>query len=176
MPESPYFLVQKADLPKASRMLQRLSNGRTNIQAQLNRIATTVEAERALAAETQKASFLDCFRGIEWRRTRIILICNYLPQVVGATLSANAPYFLNQTGMASHTVIMLIQVGISFGVISAILNIYLMMKFNHRPLMFFGVTLDVALFLVMGIAGCFKRDKAALLLVLSLHRCDIVTH
>jgi SP family general alpha glucoside:H+ symporter-like MFS transporter len=163
MPESPYYLVQKGNLPKAEHMLQRLSNGRTNIQAQLNHIVATVEAERAFAAETEKASFIDCFKGTEWRRTRIILICNYLPQVVGATLSANAPYFLNQTGMASHTVVMLIQVGISFGVASSILNIYLMMKLSHRPLMFFGVTLDVVLFLIMGIAGCFGRNKSALL-------------
>ncbi|KAL2129162.1 hypothetical protein VTI74DRAFT_8156 [Chaetomium olivicolor] len=38
-----------------------------------------------------EVSFVDFFRGIDWRRTRIILVCNYRPQIVGVVLSVAAP-------------------------------------------------------------------------------------
>jgi SP family general alpha glucoside:H+ symporter-like MFS transporter len=152
----------REDFSKAEQVLRRLNGKNSNIQSQLDKMISTAETERAIIEQSKEASFLDCFRGAEWRRTRIILICNYLPQVVGGTLSANAPYFLSQTGLPSHTVVMLIQVGISFGVASSILNIFMMMKFGHRVLMLSGICLCTALFTVMGAAGCFKTHTALL--------------
>lgn len=129
MPESPYYLVMKGQHDEARRALQRLSG--MHVDARLAQIQQTVEAERRIASA--KASFAECFRGTNWRRTRIILICFYMPQVVGAVLSANAPYFLNQTGLDSGTVIMLVQVGISMGVVSALVNVFWMMRFVRTP-------------------------------------------
>jgi hypothetical protein len=123
-----------------------------------------IEAERALMAVTGSAvSLLDCFRGTNWRRTRIVLICMSMNIVVGGVLSANAPYFLNQTGLASYTVTMLIQIGISLGVLSALVNIVLMSRFNQRPLLLGGIGLCAVMFLIMGIAGCFGRTQSNLL-------------
>ncbi|KAK0654901.1 general substrate transporter [Cercophora newfieldiana] len=161
MPESPYYLVMKGEHEKARRALQRLSG--EGVEARLVEIQKTVEAERALASE--KPTFAECFRGTNLRRTRIILICFYMPQVVGAVLSANAPYFLNQTGLDSSTVIMLVQVGISMGVVSALANVFLMMRFRHRPLMFFGVGLCVVMYLIMGIGGVLEQNRTTLMVI-----------
>ncbi|KAH0433877.1 maltose permease [Colletotrichum camelliae] len=163
MPESPTWLVLKNKHDKARRSLERLSGPTEDIDTRLNQIIENVEAERRLAAE--KASFVDCFKGTNWRRTRIILICFYIPQVTGAVLSSNAPYFLNQTGLDSHTVLMLVQVGIAVGLVSAILNAFSMMRFRHRPLMFFGITVCVCLYLTMGIAAAFPKTNASLLTI-----------
>jgi len=165
LPESPYYLVLKGQHDKALASLQRLSNSRENVGARLLQIQKTVEAERQLAASGGDASFLECFRGTNWRRTRITLICNYMPQVVGAVLSANAPYFLNQTGLDSQTVLMLVQVGISMGVVSALVNVFLMSRFRHRPLMFFGVGVCVVMYLIMGIGGVLARSRTTLLMI-----------
>lgn len=162
LPESPYWLALQGDNAGAERMLGRLRGKKSDIQGQMAHIIATAEAERAMSATWEKTSFLDCFRGTDWRRTRIILICNYMPQIVGGTLSANAPYFLNQTGMPPDTVVTLIQVGVSFGVASSLLNVYLMTRFTYRHLIFFGISLCTILFLVMGIAGCFTGSKNAL--------------
>ncbi|KAK0611311.1 hypothetical protein B0T14DRAFT_594440 [Immersiella caudata] len=162
LPESPYYLVLKGEHKKARKSLQRLSSDAVDVR--LARIQKTVEAERRLAS-SEKPTFAECFRGTNLRRTRIILICFYMPQVVGAVLSANAPYFLNQTGLDSSTVIMLVQVGISMGVVSALLNFFLMMRFRHRPLMFFGVGLCIVMYLIMGIGGVLQQNRTTLMMI-----------
>lgn len=163
IPESPYWLVQKGKHDQAQRALEKLSNGRDSVPSRLAEIIATAEHERQIRSQAADASWLDCFRGINWRRTRIIMVCNYMPQVVGANLSANAPYFLNQTGLASETVIMLIEIGISLGVLSSFINVWMMMKFPQRTLMISGIVLCTVVFLIMGIAGCFPRTPTTLL-------------
>ncbi|KAK3899137.1 alpha-glucosides permease MPH2 [Staphylotrichum tortipilum] len=165
LPESPYYLVLKGQHDQALASLKRLSSSHENVDARLLQIQKTVEAERHLAASGGDASFLECFRGTNWRRTRVTLICFYMPQVVGAVLSANAPYFLNQTGLDSQTVLMLVQVGISMGVVSALVNVFLMSRFRHRPLMFFGVGVCVVMYLIMGIGGVLARSQTTLLMI-----------
>lgn len=163
IPESPYWLVQKGKHESAERALHKLSNGRDSVPSRLAEIIATAAHERQIRSQASEASWLDCFRGVNWRRTRIILILNYMPQVVGANLSANAPYFLNQTGLPSETVIMLIEIGISLGVLSSFVNVYMMMKLPQRSLMIGGIVLCTVVFLVMGIAGCFPRTPTTLL-------------
>lgn len=163
LPESPYWLVMKNKHEQARHALQRLSHPDEDIDARLAQIQHTVDIERSLAA--QNTSLIECFRGTNARRTRALLICMYMPQIVGAVLSANAPYFLNQTGLDSHTVVMLTQIGISMGVVSAIINIFMMLKLRHRTLMFFGVSLCITMYLIMGIAGAMARTPTTLTVI-----------
>jgi MFS transporter, SP family, general alpha glucoside:H+ symporter len=163
IPESPYWLVMKGRKEHARRSLERISGPYENIDGRLRHIESLIEAERQIASE--KPSFFDCFRGENSRRTGIILLAMYIPQVVGATLSANAPYFLNQTGLTSETVVMLVQIGISMGVASAFINVYLMMAFGRRTLMFFGVGLCCSMYLVMGICAVIPRSSQSLLAI-----------
>lgn len=157
MPESPYWLVMKARHDEARKALVRLSNGREDIEARLVQIQHTIEAERRLNA--QQTSYAELFRGTNMRRTRIILTCFYMPMVVGSVIASNAPYFLNQTGLDSHTVVKLVQIGISLGVVSALFNVYLMMHVRHRLLIFGGVAVCAVMFLIMGIFGTMTRTE-----------------
>jgi MFS transporter, SP family, general alpha glucoside:H+ symporter len=142
--------------------LKRLSGSHEDIQARLEHIESIVEMERTFAAES---SYLDCFRGVNLRRTAIILICMYIPQTVGSALSSNAPYFLNQTGLASGTVIKLTEIGVCMGVVSGIVNIFFMDKFRRRPLMLFGVGLCCVMYLIMGIGGVVPKSNSSLLAI-----------
>jgi MFS transporter, SP family, general alpha glucoside:H+ symporter len=81
----------------AAATIKKLSGGAEDIDARLDQIQKAVDEERRLSAE--KAYFIEGFKGVNWYRSRIILACMYLPQVVGVVLASNAPYFLDQTGM-----------------------------------------------------------------------------
>ncbi|KAK6079034.1 Alpha-glucosides permease MPH2 [Seiridium cupressi] len=163
LPESPYWLVMKNRKDEALNALRKLSGPHEDIVARIAQIEATIQHERQI--EATKATYIECFRGSNLRRTMIILICMYMPQVTGAVLSSNAPYFLNQTGLDSHTVLLLTQVGIAMGAVSAFVNIYFMMKFSRRTLMFFGVGLCCTMYLIMGIGGVVQRSTSSLLAI-----------
>ena len=163
VPESPYWLTMKDKPAKARASLVRLSNPSEDIDARLLAIQHTVALERQQQAESD--SFIECFKGSNRRRTFITLACFYISIAIGSVLSANSPYFLNQAGLPSSTVLAITQVGVSLGVLSSIVNIFLMMKFNHRPLIFLGLGVCVLAYLTMGIAGAMKRTETTMLVV-----------
>jgi SP family general alpha glucoside:H+ symporter-like MFS transporter len=163
LPESPYWLVMKGKHEQAQRSLARLSNSSENIDARLALIQSTVEMERRSQAEA--GTLIECFRSTNRRRTFITLVCFYMSSTVGSQLSANAPYFLNQTGLSSHTVLLITQVGVSMGVLSGLVNLFLMMRLNHRVLMFTGVGICVAAYFAMGIAGAMRRTTTSMTIV-----------
>ncbi|KAI0141517.1 general substrate transporter [Pestalotiopsis sp. NC0098] len=162
LPESPYWLIMKGRRDEAIISLKKLSGSYEDIAGRTHQIEATIEHEKAVE---NTATYIECFRGTNLRRTMIILICMYMPQVAGAVLSSNAPYFLNQTGLDSHTVLLLTQVGIAMGVVSACLNVFLMMKFSRRSLMFFGVGLCCAMYFIMGVGAVVPRSNASLLTI-----------
>lgn len=163
LPESPYWLVMKKNTEAALKHLKKLSPADEDCSSRVAAIEETIETEALVASES--ASFMECFKGDNWRRTRIIMICMYMPQVAGATLSSNAPYFLNQTGLDSHTVVMLTQISCAIGVLSGIVNLFIMMRFRHRPLMFFGMSCCSIVYLIMGVAACVPQSQATLMAI-----------
>ncbi|KAI9172765.1 maltose permease [Paramyrothecium foliicola] len=163
LPESPYWLVIQGKQERARVALKRLAAPYEDIDARLQQIQETVDDERRQSSGS--SSILECFQGINWRRTRIILICMYMPQVLGAVLAANAPYFLNQTGLSSNTVVLVMQVGCAVSVVSSIVNIVALMKMPQRPLMFFGVGICISIYLIMGVAACLPQSPKTLMAI-----------
>lgn len=72
-PESPWNAVRRGKYELAKKSLMRLrSNGpnkEQEVEATMAYIRHTTELEKA---ETESASFLDCFRGTNLRRTEIV--------------------------------------------------------------------------------------------------------
>ncbi|CAK49120.1 MFS general substrate transporter [Aspergillus niger CBS 101883] len=165
MPESPYFLVMKGQREKAGRMLSRLGNRASETPLILADIVRTHEEEQQRNEAAKEASFLECFKGVNWRRTRIILYCNALSQVIGSSFMTNGPYFLVQAGMSSAKTGMMTEIGIAFGIASSLVTGYVMTVCGRRALVMFGIGLSTMLFTVMGIAGCFPHSSPALWVV-----------
>lgn len=163
LPESPYWLVMQGKHEKANVALRRLAAPYEDIDARLQQIQEAVDDERR--QDGGNASILECFRGTNWRRTRIILICMYMPQVLGGVLASNAPYFLNQTGLNSNAVVLVMQVGCAVSIVSSIVNLVALMKMPQRPLMFFGMGICITIYLIMGIAACMPQTPSTLMAI-----------
>jgi SP family general alpha glucoside:H+ symporter-like MFS transporter len=148
---------------QARKSLAKLHPAGEDIEPHLVKIQQTVELERRL--KSKPGSLTECFQGTNLRRTMITLICFYTSFTIGSVLSANSPYFLNQSGLSSNTVLMITQVGVSLGVISCIVNLFLMAKLNHRILIFSGVGVCILAYLTMGIAGAMHRTSKTMLVV-----------
>ncbi|PYH89226.1 maltose permease Mal61 [Aspergillus ellipticus CBS 707.79] len=165
IPESPYYLVMKTQHDKAGRMLHRLGKSQAEATQSLTDIIRTHTEETLRHEAAQEASFLECFRGTNWRRTRIILYCNALSQVIGSSFMTNGPYFLVQAGMSSAKTGMMTEIGIAFGIVSSLVTGYVLTVCGRRKLVLFGIALSTGLFTVMGVAGCFPHQSAALWVV-----------
>ena len=162
IPECPYYLVRKGDVEKAGRMLQRQSNKYADVSPTLGSIIVTNEEEKQRANSAADVSFLECFKGTNWRRTRLILYASGLSQMIGASFNANGPYFLVSAGMSPSNVAMMIEIGIAFGIVSSIITFFYIRSYPRRNIILFGLFLALALMVMMGVAGCFPHHFAAL--------------
>ncbi|KAG7046590.1 MFS sugar transporter [Colletotrichum scovillei] len=97
-PESPWYLVRKDRLEDARRSIERLSGDKTQdqINAQLAMMVHTTKVESGV---TSGVTYLDCFKGIDRRRTEICCVA-FAGQVMSGSSFAYTPtYFFTTAGM-----------------------------------------------------------------------------
>lgn len=97
-PESPYWLVRKGRNDDARTALLKLSSptNRPDINSTLLMIKETDLLEREIEASS---SYVDCFKGVNLRRTEICVMV-YLIQVIGGNpLIGYANFFFEQAGL-----------------------------------------------------------------------------
>ncbi|KAJ5553963.1 maltose permease Mal61 [Penicillium frequentans] len=162
IPESPYHLVRQKKNEKAHRALQRICNKEENTSAVLADIIRVFEHEEQLAGESKNSTFKECFTGTNWRRTRIILFCNGLSQMMGATFLSNGPYFLVMAGMSSSQVGMIVEIGLAFAITSSIITWFVLGVVGRRKIILTGICLSCLFYLIMGIASSFPSSTKSL--------------
>ena len=162
IPESPYYLVRKDKLDSAAKSLGKLYDKRTPTQPILDGIVELIREEAFYDHANSESTYLECFKGTNWRRTRIILYANGLSQMIGATFIANAPYFMITAGLSPTNTAMMVELGIGFALISSAITFWLMTFIGRRKMILSGVALATLLFLIMGIAGSLPSSSKSL--------------
>ena len=89
-PESPWWLVRHGKDAAALKALSRLHNGESNDDEMLALIQHTVGLERALAVG---GTYLDCFKGVNLRRTEIAFMSSLAQNFSGFALSGSTYFF-----------------------------------------------------------------------------------
>ncbi|KAL2142996.1 hypothetical protein VTI28DRAFT_455 [Corynascus sepedonium] len=154
-PESPWWLVRKGKLDKAKAALLRLTslNRETDFNADdtLDMMVHTAALEEKT---TSGASYLDCFKGHDLRRTEIVGMCWAIQNLCGNSFSNYSTYFLTQAGLDSHSAygFALGQYGINMvGVIGAW---FLMSRgIGRRSLYLYGLCVLCVMLLILGFLG-----------------------
>lgn len=97
-PESPWWLVRVERLEQAKHSIQRLSGEKTEDQIN-NQLAMMVHTIRIEAEATKGATYLDCFKGDNLRRTEIVCV-TFMGQILSGSSFAYTPtYFFTTAGM-----------------------------------------------------------------------------
>lgn len=161
-PESPWWLVRKGKLEDAKRSLLRLTTKRSDSDFDADETVAMMVHTTALEAKiTKGASYLDCFRGTDRRRTEIVCMAWAIQNLSGNSFSNYSTYFLEQAGMAADKAyaFALGQYAINcVGVFGTWTLITL--GIGRRSLYLYGLTFLFCMLLVLGFLG-LAPDKTA---------------
>lgn len=155
LPESPTYLLRKKKYEQAFKAQKCLDTARTDTQKNIDNILFALQKEEEQAVRGG-ATYLECFQGINLRRTLIVIFANTLPQLFGLSLLGDASYFIQMVGMSAHNALLFLQLGVGLGLIANIISMWVVTKVGRRPLGMTSLSVSALLFAGMGIAGCFK--------------------
>ncbi|KAL6906569.1 sugar transporter domain-containing protein [Trichoderma evansii] len=102
-PESPWWLVRRGKAQEAKHSLLRLTslNRETDFDAD-ETVAMMVHTTALEEKVTAGASYWDCFKGVDLRRTEVVCMVWAIQNLSGNAFSNYSTYFLKQAGLSDH--------------------------------------------------------------------------
>ncbi|RDW82171.1 hypothetical protein BP6252_03283 [Coleophoma cylindrospora] len=148
-PESPWHLVRKGRLEEAEKSIRRLQRSSAGLDPKqaLALIVHTNNIEQELTAGT---SYLDCFRGVERRRTEISCMCFAGQVFVGSLFAYNSTYFFQQIGFDSTQTYRLNVGSTGMALFGTLCNWFILLpRFGRRKIYLIGTaTMTTFLFII----------------------------
>ncbi|EMC92795.1 hypothetical protein BAUCODRAFT_37712 [Baudoinia panamericana UAMH 10762] len=160
-PQSPWWLIRKKRLEDAKASLRRLTTQPTEAQLQdtLELMVRTNEIEQELKTGT---SYLDCFRGVDLRRTEIVIMAYIIQYLHGNGLAGYSTYFFEQAGLSATNAFDLTMGQYAIGFCGTVCSWFLMARFGRRTLYLTGMVLSIILLFTIGfLALAPPKDKGA---------------
>ncbi|KAL4871826.1 hypothetical protein BDV12DRAFT_163178 [Aspergillus spectabilis] len=154
-PESPWWLVRKGRAQDAKKSLLRLTsaNRDTNFDAD-ETIAMMVHTTALEQKITTGSSYLDCFKGVDLRRTEIVCMVWAIQNLSGNSFSNYSTYFLQQAGLGDSTAYSFAmgQYGINM---AGVFGAWFLMSWGigRRNLYLYGLSGLCVMLLAMGFLG-----------------------
>ncbi|KAH8679108.1 general substrate transporter [Tricladium varicosporioides] len=148
-PESPYYHVRRGEIEKAEMSVRRLTS------ANYQHLATqsvalmihTNELEKEINAGT---SYLDCFRGIDLRRTEIVCMAFLAQPFCGSAMGGTPTYFFLQAGLPTSISFKMSVGGLGLASVGTLISWKLLHVFGRRTLYVVGLAGLTAVLWIVG--------------------------
>jgi SP family general alpha glucoside:H+ symporter-like MFS transporter len=166
-PESPWWLVRKGRNQEAKQALLRLTSldRETDFDAD-ETIAMMVHTTALEEKMTAGASYWDCFRGVDLRRTEIVCMIWAIQNLSGNSFSNYSTYFLEQAGLSADKAYSFALGQYAINMVG-VLGAWALMTLGvgRRTLYLYGLCGLCSMLFVMGFLGLVPdahRDQASL--------------
>ncbi|KAF1961132.1 general substrate transporter [Byssothecium circinans] len=153
-PESPWYLIRKERVADAEASLRRLATkGYYTDESMAELIAYMQHTNEMEKIEAENASYMDCFRGTNLRRTGIVCMAWVIQILNGQSITNYAAIMLQSVGM-SPTNAFNYNMGIqSVNIVATAVAISLMGRVGRRVFYFYGSAGIGLCMLIVGILG-----------------------
>ncbi|KAK2811618.1 hypothetical protein FQN50_001960 [Emmonsiellopsis sp. PD_5] len=160
-PESPWYLARKDRLDDARRSINRLGWDKSTeqVNSQLSMMVHTIKLEAELEAGTR---YIDCFRGVDLRRTEICCLAFAGQILSGSTFAYSPSYFFVTAGMSEDRAYQLNIGGTSIAFVGTMLSWWLITYFGRRTLYLAGQAILFVALLVIGSANAASSTPSSL--------------
>ncbi|MCO5549827.1 hypothetical protein L7F22_003301 [Adiantum nelumboides] len=176
-PESPWYLVRKGRIAEAERAVHRLQGVNSSKEKAKKTVAMLKHTNELEIAATKGATYLDCFKGTNLRRTEIGIMVWLAQQFTGWVLARYATYYLVTAGVPATHAFDLNIGNQAIQVIGTISSWFTMMWFGRRTLYLAGEILMWINLLIVGIVYCLGITPYAtgglLLCLVAIYSCTI---
>jgi SP family general alpha glucoside:H+ symporter-like MFS transporter len=138
-PESPYYHVRRGEIKKAELSARRLTNA--SYQHLVAQSVALMIHTNALEEEINAGtSYLDCFRGIDRRRTEIVCMTFLAQPFCGSSMGGTPTYFFLQAGLPTSISFKMSVGGLGLASVGTLISWKLLHIFGRRTLYVAGLT------------------------------------
>lgn len=132
-PESPWWLVRAGRKDEARQVLERLVSPRNvnyDLDKNVDLMVVTTEHERRIQSET---TYIACFKGVNLRRTLIVLGIYSIQTFNGNPLRGYSTYFLQQAGVPTTQAFNLTIVGFAVAIVGGFFSVSYKRMHRRHP-------------------------------------------
>lgn len=177
-PESPYWLARKGRVDDARKALRSLASrhvSNDNIEKTLVLICYTNELEKQ---SQEGMSYLDCFKGVNLRRTEIAVMAWVSQVFSGVWFGGSVIYFMEQVGLSTADAFSMGLGNNAVALISTMCAWFVMARVGRRTLYLIGLSMCFLILITVGFMGIPTLDGHSALGWVSgaLMLCFILTY
>jgi MFS transporter, SP family, general alpha glucoside:H+ symporter len=157
---SPWWYIRKGNRPAARKALLRLTSPNQpnfNVDETLAMIEHTNEMEKKVK---EGVRYRDCFKGVDLRRTEIVVGIWIVQTLGGQNLMGYFSYFLTQAGMDAKNSFSLSMANSALGIVGTAGSWFLMSRVGRRTIHFSGLCTQFLILIVVGSLS-FSTDNAS---------------
>lgn len=149
-PESPWWLVRHGKLDEARAAISRLTSKKNTSFNVEDTLAMMIHTNELEIQQTAGTSYLDCFKGVDLRRTELTVMTWVIQQTSGSPMMGWSTYFLLQVGLSGDSAYSLNIGQSAMGFVGTVASWFLMPHIGRRTLYLWG---QMGMFVILIIIG-----------------------
>lgn len=148
-PESPWYFVRIGAYQEAEKSVARLSSSTQPGHAKQT-VAMMIHTDEIERSINQGTSYLDCFRGVDRRRTEIACMAFAAQPFCGSAMGGTPTYFFVQAGLPESISFRMSVGGLGIASVGTVISWWLLAPFGRRMLYLWGLGLLTVVLMTVG--------------------------